>query len=67
MGVLSVEKTQLRGDLTDPYKYFQGMSQNGARLCSVVPSDTMRSNGHELKHKFYCNLRKNFAWRVLEL
>lgn len=40
---VSVEKRRLRGDLTNPYKYFQAVSENGDRLCSVVRSDRVRS------------------------
>ena len=48
-------------DLTDVCKHLKGWCKdNRARLCSVVPSDGIRSNGHTLKqteHKktpFYC-------------
>ncbi|XP_077641738.1 transmembrane protein 41A isoform X2 [Lonchura striata] len=58
----------LRGDLINACKYLQGMSEDGARLCSVVPSNGTRSSGHKVKHKkFHLNMRKNFfPWRVGE-
>ena len=51
-----------------PDKYLQGGCQeDGARLCSVVPSDRTRGNGHKLKHgKFQLKMRKNFPLRVME-
>ena len=44
------------------YKYLQGGCwEDGARLCSVVPSDRTRGNGHKQKQrKFQLNTRKNF-------
>jgi len=32
-----------------------------ARLCSVIPSDRIRGNGHKVKHKrFHLNMMKHF-------
>ena len=52
----------LAGDLINAHKYLQGGCQeDGARLCSVVPSDRTKGNGHKLKQrKLRLKMRKNF-------
>ena len=62
LGLFSLKKRRLRGDLINAYKYLKGgWQEDGARLFLVVPSDKTRGNWRKVKHrKFLMNMRKNF-------
>ena len=63
MGLLSLEKRRLRGDLiNNAYKYLRGsVKRMGPGLSLVVPCDRTRGNGHTLDlRKFPLDVRKSF-------
>jgi len=68
LGLFSLEKRRLRGNIIKAYKYLQGECQDdGFRLFSMLPSDRTRSYGYKLKHKkFHTNMSNIFTLRVTE-
>lgn len=54
LGLFSLAKRRLRGDLVSVYKHLMGgNTEEGARLFPVVSRDRTRGDGHCLKHRTF--------------
>ena len=69
LGLFSLEKRRLRGDLNNICKYLKcGRQRDMANLFSAVCGVRARGNGHKLEHRKFCiNIQRNFfTVRVME-
>ena len=62
LGLFSLERRRLRGNLINAYQYLMYGSQvDEVRIFLVACSDRTRGNGQKLEQrKFHTNMRKNF-------
>ena len=69
LGLFSLEKRRLRGDLTEAFQYLKGdYRKDGHNLFSKACCERTRANGFKLKEgRFRLNIRKNvFTVRVVK-
>jgi len=69
LGLFSLEKRRLRGDLINVYKYLRCRRQRDeTRLFPAVHGNRTRGNDHKLRHRTFCtNVCNNFfTIRVME-
>ena len=62
IGMFSLEKIRLRGDMTALFKYLKDChTEEGQDLISIIPECKTHNNGLKLKEaRFRLNIRKNF-------
>ena len=70
LGMFSLEKRRLRGDMIAMFKYIKGCHiEEGERLFSAAPEKQTRGNGFKLKerrfHLNFLTVRAVWQWNLL--